>query len=244
MDLGLQDKVALVTASSRGLGFASAQALLDEGASVAICGRGEDSLRAAEERLVASAGGPDRVLGIVADVTDPGAPAALVAQTAERFGGLHVLVANAGGPPGARALDLTDEQIEAAVNANLLTSVRLVREALPHMRSAGWGRVCLITSSSIRQPIPVLSLSNTARTGLWAWAKTAAQDVARDNITINTACPGLHDTERVQQLGHAEGARLGDPADFGRTVAFLCSQPAKFINGTAVLVDGGATAGL
>lgn len=243
MDLGLNGKVALVTASSRGLGFASAKALHEEGARVVICGRGEESLRAAEERLTAD-GGADRVLALVADVTDPAVPAWLVSQAVEHFGGLQIVVANAGGPPAARALDVTDEQLEAAVNANMITSIRLIRESLPHMRSAGWGRICLITSSLIRQPNPVLALSNAARTGLWAWAKTAAQDVAREGITINTAAPGLHDTERVQQLGSAGNARIGDPADFGRIVAFLCSEPANFINGSTVAVDGGAMAAL
>jgi 3-oxoacyl-[acyl-carrier protein] reductase len=241
VDLGLKGKVALVTAASRGLGFASANALAGEGARVVICGRGEASVRAAEEKLRRA--GAD-VIGVVADVTDPAAPARLVAETVERFGALDVLVANAGGPPPGRALDVTDEQIADAENANLLTSIRLVRESIPHMRSAGWGRICLITSSSIKEPIRTLALSNMARTGLWAWAKAAAKDVAAEGITINTACPGLHDTERIQQLGHGEGTRIGDPADFGRVVAFLCSQAANYVNGVAMVVDGGAMAAL
>ena len=153
---------------------------------------------------------------------------------------------NAGGPPAGRALEVSDEGIEAAVNANLTSSVRLARSALPHMRAAGWGRMCFITSSSIKQPIPGLSLSNLARTGLWAWAKTAAQDVIDEGITINLACPGLHDTDRIRAL-YAEGdvpSRIGDPLDFGRVVAFLCSEPAKFISGSAVQVDGAGVVGL
>jgi len=241
MDLGITGKVALVTASSKGLGRASAEALAADGARLVICARGADALRETEKSIAAL--GAD-VLAIESDVTQPDQPARLVAAAVERFGGLDILVANAGGPPPGRALDVDDEQIVAAVNANLLTSVRLVREAVPHMRAKKWGRICLITSSSIKQPILTLSLSNTARTGLWAWAKTAANELFDDGITLNTACPGLHDTDRVRSLGNAVTGRIGSPADFGRVVAFLCSQHASFVSGTALLVDGAMTAGL
>ena len=160
-----------------------------------------------------------------------------------RFGGLDILVPNAGGPPPGRALEVTDEQIAAAVNANLVTSIRLVREALPLLQADGWGRICCITSSSIKQPMPGLALSNLARTGLWAWAKTAAADLFPSGVTLNVVCPGGHATDRMRQLG-GDGAGLGDPARFGRVVAFLCSEPAAFISGTAVMVDGAASAGL
>ena len=236
MDLGLEGRVALVTAASKGLGLASAVALAAEGASVAICARDPDRLAAAAAGI-----GPG-VLALPADVADPAAPARLVRETVERFGRLDVLVANCGGPPRARALDVTDPEIEAAVNANLTTSVRLVREALPHLRAAGGGRICLITSNAVKQPIPDLSLSNLARTGLWGWAKTAAQDLAPEGITLNLVCPGLHATDRIRDLGY-EG-RLGDPADLGRIVAFLCSAHAGFVSGAALQVDGAATLGL
>lgn len=240
MDLGIAGRVALVTAASKGLGRASALALAGEGVSVAICARGADALHTTAGDIEKAGG---KVLAIEADVTEPDAPARLVAATVEAFGRLDIVVANAGGPPAGRALDVDDEAIEAAVNANLLTSVRLVREAVPHLRSNGWGRLCLITSVSVRQPIPDLALSNVARTGLWAWAKTAAQELIADGITLNLACPGFHATDRVKQLGHT-GARLGDPTDFGKVVAFLCSEPAGFISGVAVGVDGAAVAGL
>ena len=240
MDLGIAGRVALVTAASKGLGKASALALAGEGAHVVICARGEESLRAAEAELAARS----EVLAVVADVTDPATPAALVAQAVERFGRLDILVANAGGPPPGRALELDDERLSAALNANLLTSVRLVREAVPHLRTGGWGRICLLTSATVKQPIPTLALSNTARTGLWAWAKTAAADLFPDGITLNLACPGLHATDRVKELETAQDAPLGDPADFGKVVAFLCSEPAAFMSGTAVLVDGARTLGL
>jgi 3-oxoacyl-[acyl-carrier protein] reductase len=238
MDLGLDGRVALVTASSKGLGRASAQALSQEGAKVVLCARDG---RALEE---AAAAMPGEALAVPADVTDPDAPARLVAAAVERFGGLHVLVANAGGPPPGRALEVTDDALLAAIHANLLASVRLVRAAVPHMRAAGWGRICLITSISVKQPIPTLALSNTARTGLWAWAKTAAADLADDGITLNLACPGTHATERMRQLGGLGDGRVGDPADFGKVVCFLCSDQACFVSGAALQVDGAATVGL
>lgn len=241
MDLGIAGRVALVTASSKGLGRASALALAAEGASVVICARGEEAL-ATTASAIADAGG--EVLAVPADVTEPDQPARLVAAAVERFGRLDIVVGNAGGPPPGKALDVDTAGVEAAVNANLLTSVRLAQEALPHLRAGGWGRICFITSVSVRQPISDLALSNVARTGLWAWAKTAAQDLAGDGITVNLACPGLHATDRVTQLGHAGGARLGDPADFGKVVAFLCSEPAGFVSGIAMGVDGAAVAGL
>jgi 3-oxoacyl-[acyl-carrier protein] reductase len=239
VDLRIAGRVALVTAASKGLGRASALALAQEGCRVVVCARGADALAHAEADLRAT--GSD-VLAVAADVTERDAACRLVEETVERFGALDILVANAGGPPPGRALEVSDEDIDAAVNANLLTSVRLVREAVPHMRRAGWGRICLITSYSVKQPIPTLALSNTARTGLWAWAKTAAQDLAVDGITLNLACPGPHATDRMKALGGT--GPMGDPADFGRVVAFLCSEPAAFVTGTAVLVDGGATLGL
>jgi 3-oxoacyl-[acyl-carrier protein] reductase len=236
MDLGLEGKVALVTAASKGLGRASAQALVEEGAKVAINSRDPERVRTAAAEM-----GPE-VLALPDDVTDPDAPRRLVGATVERFGRLDVLVANAGGPPKGRAIDVGDEALEAAINANLLTSIRLVREALPHMRAAGWGRICLITSNAVKQPIPNLATSNTARAGLWGWAKTAAQELIDEGITVNLACPGLHRTERVLDTGFS--GRLGEPADFGRVVAFLCSEPARFIAGVALQVDGAGTLGL
>ena len=236
MDLGLHGRVALVTASSKGLGLACAEAFAAEGARVVICGRGEEAVRAAEAALA------DRgaeVLALVEDVTDPAAPARLVDATVERFGSLDVLVANAGGPPPGRSLDVDDAQLLAAIEANLLTSVRLVRAAVPPMRAGGWGRICLILSYFVRQPAGHLALSNTARTGLWAWAKTAAADLAPDGVTLNAVLPGPHDTDRMRELG-ATGP-LPDPAEFGRLVAFLCSEPAGNVSGAALTVDGAAT---
>lgn len=240
MDLGLTDRVALVTAGSQGLGYASAAALAGDGARVAITGRTADVLERAAARLREESGA--EVLALAGDITDAAEPARVVDATVGRFGRLDVLVANAGGPPPARALDVTDEQVLAAVNANLLATVRLVRAALPHLEASGQGRICAITSASVVQPIPDLALSNLARVGLWGWAKTAAQDLVGRGVTLNLICPGLHATERMKQL--RLGGRAGDPADFGRAVAFLCSSSAGFITGTTLVVDGGSTLGI
>lgn len=241
MNLGIEGRVALVTAGSKGLGRATAEALVDEGVHVVVAARGAEALEEAGEALRARGGDVETVIG---DMTDPAIPAALVEATVARFGRLDIVVANAGGPPPGGALDLPDEAIDAAVNANLLSTVRLVRAALPHLSTNGWGRICAITSYSVVQPVPGLALSNTARAGLWAWAKTAAQDLARQHpgVTLNLLCPGPHATARMEQLGGA--GVMGDPADFGRIAAFLCSQSAGFINGAAIVVDGGATLAL
>lgn len=240
MDLGINGRVALVTASSKGLGRASALALAEEGCKLVVCARGEDALRATEKELAERTD----VLAIVDDVTGPEAPHRLVEATVERFGTVDILVPNAGGPPPTKALEFDDEQLASALNANLTTSIRLVREAVPHMCANKWGRICCITSSSVKQPIPTLAMSNVARTALWAWIKTAAQELLPDGITINTAAPGSHATDRMKQLGGGNTEGMGDPADFGRVVAFLCSQPANYITGVALQVDGGATVGL
>jgi 3-oxoacyl-[acyl-carrier protein] reductase len=242
MDLGIRGKVALVTAASRGLGRASAEALAEDGARIVLCARNEEALRATESAIAALGA---EVLGIVADMADPTAPDRLIEATVERFGRLDIVVANAGGPPPASALELDDDAIRAAVEVNLLSAVRLVRGALPHMRAGGWGRLCCISSYSVVQPIPGLALSNTARSGLRAWAKTAAADLAAENsgITLNLVCPGPHATERMRQLG-GSGVTMGDPADLGRVVAFMCSAHAGFVNGATIVVDGGATLAL
>ena len=152
------------------------------------------------------------------------------------------MVGNAGGPPAARALEVDPAAALAALQTNLLSSVALVQASVPHLRAAGGGRVVLIASSSVKQPIPALAYSNMARAGLFAWVKTAAQDLIDEAITVNLVCPGLHRTDRVAELG-LEG-RMGEPEDLGRVVAFLCSAHAGFVSGTAISVDGAGTLGL
>jgi 3-oxoacyl-[acyl-carrier protein] reductase len=250
MQLGIGERVALVGASSRGLGRAVAEALAAEGARLTICGRNPEAL-AATDTALRSAGA--EVLAVAIDVTEASAPARLVEATMERYGRLDIVVPNAGGPPPGRALDVDDEALLRAIEANLLTSVRFVRESLPHMVATRWGRICCVTSYSVVQPIPELALSNTARVGLWGWVKTAAHDLGGTGVTLNLICPGPHATERMIELrgpigdraGTEDGApAMGDPADFGNVVAFLCSEPARFISGAALVVDGGSTLAL
>ncbi len=244
MELGLAGRVALVTASSKGLGRGAAQALAAEGVSLVICARGAEALEVARAGLAEDGA---EVLAIEADVTEAGAPAALVAAAVERFGRIDIVVGNSGGPPPRRALEVEDDELRAAVDGNLLTHVRLARAALPHLMAQSWGRICLVASYSIVQPLPNIALSNAARTGLWAWAKTAAKDLSGSGVTLNLACPGRHLTERHRELGGGrEGSeeKIGDPGDFGKVVAFLCSAPAAFVNGAALVVDGGETLAL
>ncbi len=243
MDLGLTGRAAVVAAASRGLGRASALALAAEGCDLVLSSRGGAALEATAADAAALGVAVDVV---AADVTEVGTPARLVERALERFGRLDVAVANAGGPPAGRALQVDDDAILAAIGLNLLPSVRMVRAAAEPMRAAGWGRIVLITSATVKQPSPTLALSNTARTGLWGWAKTAAQDLFPSGVTLNLACPGLHRTDRVLEL-YGEGGNpnaMGDPADFGAVVTFLCSQQAAFVTATTLVVDGGASLGL
>ena len=235
MDLGLAGRVAVVTAASKGLGRATAEALAAEGTKVVLNARNAAAL----DDLAAIL---DDAIVVPGDIADPALPAHLVDAAIARWGRVDIVVGNGGGPPTGRALDITDEQILDAVNANALASIRLARAAVPHMRREHWGRICFIASASVRQPIPDLALSNMSRTALWAWTKTAAQDLAEDGITVNLAAPGLHATDRLIERGVT--GRTGDPVDFGKVVAFLCSDPATFINGVAFGVDGGAVIGL
>lgn len=247
MDLGLKQRAAVVTAASKGLGRGSALALADAGCNLVLNARNAEAL--AQTARECRAFGVE-VVELPADATDPAVPDALVTLATKKFGRLDVAVANAGGPAPGRALDVTDDEIRAAVESNLLASARLVRASVVPMTDGGFGRLVCITSASVKQPISGLTLSNTARTGLYAWCKTAATDLAAEpataGITLNLACPGLHDTDRIRQLYGAGSmpARIGDAEDFGRVVAFLCSTSAAFITGQAVLIDGGATLGL
>lgn len=239
MDLGVSGRVALVTGASRGLGFAAAQALAADGAHLVIAARDARALEQAADTLRGHGG---QVETVALDVAGVDAGEALVSRALGAFGRLDILVANAGGPPLGTALEVSDEQLLAALELNLLASVRLVRSAAAPMRRAGWGRMCLIASNAVKQPKPRLALSNTARTGLLAWAKTAASDLAGDGVTLNLACPGPHWTDRLKDGSFA--GRAGAPADFGAAVAFLCSAQAGFVNGTTLTVDGGENAGL
>jgi 3-oxoacyl-[acyl-carrier protein] reductase len=247
VDLGIGGRRAAVAAGSAGLGLASAAALASEGVAVAICGRDPGRVAEAEARLGAGS------VGLVHDVGSASGGAAFVAAATEALGGLDILVTNAGGPPPGDFAGTAVELYEPALELNLLSVVGMCKAAIPTMQAAGWGRVVAITSVAVRQPIATLILSNTARAGATGFLKTVAREVAKDGVTVNSVQPGLHATDRMTQLyGEAVGdvaagvpaGVLGDPADFGTVVAFLCSIHARFVTGAHLQVDGGAYAAL
>lgn len=238
MDLGIADRVAIVTAASRGLGRAAATALAAEGVRLVVNARSTEQLEELRDEL-------DVDVEIVAgDATDEKLPDRLVGRALDRFGRLDIVVANNAGPKPAGAFEVTDQQIRDAVTANMLSAVRLVRAARPTLVEQKWGRVCLIASGSARQPMDNLVLSNATRPALWGWAKTAANELTASGVTLNLVCPGAHATGRVIELGRQDRTYIGDPADFGNIVAFLCSAYTGYLTGTAVVVDGGRVQGL
>lgn len=246
LDLGISGRRALVAASSAGLGLATAQALHAAGCQVAISGRDPD-------RLAHAAATMPGCRAIIGDVSHTPGAIALVETAVDQLGGIDILVTNAGGPPAGNFATTPAEAYPLALSLNLLSVVAMCQAAVPAMRAQHWGRVVAITSVSVRQPIAHLILSNTARAGVTGFLKTLALEIAKDGVTVNSVQPGLHATDRLLQLyggtvdGVADGipARIvGDPGDFGRVAAFLCSEHAKFMTGVALPVDGGAYAGL
>jgi 3-oxoacyl-[acyl-carrier protein] reductase len=247
MDLGLGNRRAAVAAATAGLGLATARVLVDEGVTVAICGRDPERLARAAAQL-----GPG-VIAIRADVSSTDGASSFVVEAAERLGGLDILVANAGGPPGGTATSASIDDYRSAIELNLLSTIAMCLAAAPAMRNQHWGRILAITSIGVRQPIPFLAASVTARTGVTGFLKTLAAEVAADGVTVNSIQPGSHLTDRLGSL-HADQLDaltadipvgvVGDPADFGAAAAFLCSEQARFITGTSLLVDGGAARGL
>lgn len=247
MELGLSGRRAAVAAASGGLGLAAARALAAEGARVAICGRDRGRVAAAAREL-----GTDAV-ALTADVAQPEGAAAFVAEARAALGGLDVLVANGGGPPAGTFGSTPLDAYGPAIEQSLLAVVAMAHAAVPAMREQRFGRVIAITSISARQPLPNLILSNTARAGATGFLKTVAREVAADGVTVNSLQPGLHATERVRAVyGEAleqerlavPARELGRPDDFGRVVAFLASEHARFVTGTAIPIDGGSDAGL
>ena len=247
MNLEIEGKRAAVAAASRGLGFATADALAREGVRVAVCGRDEARIGGAAERIGRGC------VPIVADVGTVAGATGFVTAAREALGGVDILVANAGGPPPGGFAGIDDLDAYArAFELNCLSTIAMCKAAVPEMQAAGWGRVVAITSVAVRQPIPGLILSNTARAGVTGFLKTLAREVAGDGVTVNSLEPGFHDTERVQSL-HADPSTLaasvpagfiGDAGDFGAVAAFLCSAAAKYVTGAAIPVDGGSYAGL
>jgi 3-oxoacyl-[acyl-carrier protein] reductase len=237
MELGISGRRAAVAAASSGLGLGAAKALHAEGARVAICGRDRKRIEAA-----AAAIGPG-VTPLVCDVSDAAGGEEFVAAATEALGGVDILVTNAGGPPPGTFASTAVDAYPAAIDLNLMSVVGMCKAAVPAMQARGWGRVVAITSLSVRQPMPNLILSNTARAGATGFLKTLAREVAEQGITVNSVQPGSHWTKRIQTLypgGRPEDVRMGDADDFGAIVAFLCSEQAKFVNGAQLHVDGGA----
>lgn len=253
MDLGLRGKVALVTGSTSGLGLASAKALAAEGASVVVCGRRRDL---AEQEAAAL----PHAIGLEADLTHPDTPQILIDRTVEAFGGVDILVGSTGGPTPGTALETPADAYDDALDLLVKPMVRLAHLVVPHMRERGGGRIVFVSSTAVREPIPILVLSNAVRMAVHGFAKTLARQIASDGITVNLVLPGNIRTDRTVNLATAAAdatgrsvdevlaetaqgipaGRSGDPAEFGAVVAFLCSEQASYVTGSSIAVDGGA----
>jgi 3-oxoacyl-[acyl-carrier protein] reductase len=243
MDLGLDGRVALVTGASRGIGFGIARALSAEGAQLAISS-------STQERIVAAAA-EIGARGFVHDTNDLDAAPRLVERVEQEVGPIDVLVTNTGGPPGGDPLEFTREQWQDAHRELMLGPMALIQSVLPGMRERGFGRILNISSSAAREPIPTLMLSSAHRSGMLATFRTLARKVAADGVTLNTILPGRIATDRIAHLhGSVEqaeeiareevpAARLGTAEEIGAAAAFLCSAPASYVTGVALLVDGG-----
>jgi len=257
MDLGLKGKVALVAGASQGMGRASALGFAREGAKVAICARGEAALNEAADTIRKQTGGD--VLALVADMSKPDDIRKFVDAGAKHFGRVDVIVNNAGGPPPGEFMKFTDDDWTNAFNLSFMSTMRMTREAVPHMRQVGGGKVVNITSYSVKEPIAGLVLSNAVRSAVIGLAKTLSRELARDNILFNNVCPGRIDTDRAQKLNKARADRLGRPVEeinkemaaevpLGRygtaeeaadLIVFLGSERASYVTGTTIAIDGG-----
>ena len=246
MELGLSGRTAIVCGASQGMGLATAEALTAEGANVVLFARRRDELEAHAERL----GG---ALAVPGDLTVPADAARLVNATLERFGGIDILVLNGGGPPPGTAVAMTVEQVGAAVEHLLTSHVRLVGLCLLHLRASGYGRIVAIESTSVKEPLPNLALSNAIRPGVVGWLRTLARELGPDAVTVNTIAPGRIDTERLRSI-YPDGLterdlesiplrRPGKPAEIANVVCFLASDRAAYVTGTVLAVDGGFSRG-
>jgi len=246
VDLGLHGRTAIVCGASAGLGLACAEALAEEGANVVMVARRQDLL----EREAARLGGRP----VVGDVRVPADLARAVATAVETHGGLDVVVCNSGGPPPRQAVGMTAEEVQTAVDLLLLPVVRLVGLALPHLLESDQGRIVLISSIAVREPVRNLALTNAVRPGVVGYMKSLAQELAPRGITVNSVGPGRFATARMQELYGGEppaeesasipAGRLGRPRELGDLVAFLCSAQASYLTGALIPVDGGASRSL
>ncbi|HJM97606.1 MAG TPA: SDR family oxidoreductase [Acidimicrobiales bacterium] len=248
MDLGIAGRSALIAASSAGLGYATAKALAEAGCKTVISGRDEERLHRAAEQI------PDSI-PVIADVSSVEGATQLVRHANDALGSnIDILVTNAGGPPTGTFQTTEVNQYLSALELNLMSVVAMCKEAVPEMQSYKWGRVLAITSISVRQPIPNIMLSNTARAGVTGFLKTMALEIASDGVTVNSIQPGFHATDRVREIygeknlkGLADAVpakKIGSAEDFGKIAAFLCSEQAGYITGAAIPVAGGTYGGL
>lgn len=262
MELGISGKTAIVAAASKGLGKAAALGLAREGVNLAICARGEVALleTAKELSTVTSA----KVLPVVADVTDPDDIQKLVKNTIDEFGQIDILITNAGGPPTGLFSNFCDKDWQDAITLNLMSTIRLCREVVPHMQKEGWGRIVNIVSIAAKQPIEGLILSNSIRAAVIGLAKTLSNELASTNILVNSICPGWILTERLSSIVHERAespgtsyesalknitadiplGRCGTPEEVANLIVFLASERASYITGTTIQVDGGLSKSL
>jgi len=262
MDLGLKHRVALVAASSQGIGFATAEAFAAEGCRVAMCARNAQTLAAAAESIRSKYGA--EVLAHPGDVGDPAAVKQFVAAVVEQFGSVDICVTNAGGPPAKGFLATSAEDWQRAIDLNFLSTVAFAREVIPHMQRKRWGRIITITSITTKQPVADLILSNAVRAAVVGLVKSLANEFGKDGILVNNVGPGFTATDRLKELARARLApagkteqqmfdawaadtplkRLGEPREVAETIVWLASERASYVTGQTVLVDGGMYKGL
>lgn len=257
MDLGLKGKVAFVAAGSKGLGKATALALAEEGANVMISSRNEEELVKTVAEISEVAKG--KINYVVCDITDENEIKQAISRTLSEFGTIDILINNAGGPPAGDFEKLSDENWYHAFELNLLSYIRFIREVLPIMKEKRYGRIINFASSSVKQPIPNLLLSNTFRAGVLGLSKSLSNEFGEFNILVNTVSPGRIYTERIEELDNIKAQKLGismeeirqqsentiplgrygKTEEYGRVVAFIASDVASYINGSSLLIDGG-----
>jgi 3-oxoacyl-[acyl-carrier protein] reductase len=262
MNLGLKDRVALVPASSQGIGRATAEAFAAEGCRVAMCARNQQTLQAAAEKIRKQSN--VEVFPQAFDVTNAAAVSRFVAAVTEKFGSVDICVTNAGGPPPKGFLAATLDDWQRALEANFLSTVYFAREVIPHMQRKRWGRIITLTSITTKQPVADLVLSNAVRAAVVGLVKSLANEFGKDGILVNNVGPGFTATDRLKELAKARAAssgkteqeilagwaadaplqRLGDPREVAETIVWLASERASYITGQTVLVDGGMYKGL